>query len=139
MDQSHALAMSELEKVCFSMPWPLNQCRDALGQKSFAAFGMWRQDCLLAYISFYHAGDELEILNLAVLPEERRRGYAQRILNLVLQAGRKMGMQKVLLEVREGNLAARSLYEKCGFGQCGIRRGYYTDTGEDAIIYMRIL
>lgn len=136
---SHAGSMSELEKACFSMPWSFKQCAGALAQKSFAAFGLWRGNALLAYISFYHAGNELEILNLAVLPAERRQGFARRILLLALQVGHKMGMQKVLLEVRESNVAARALYEDCGFQKCGRRPHYYTDCGEDALIYGREL
>lgn len=117
------------------MPWTLQQCRGALAQDNFAAFGLWQGKALLAYISFFHGADEMEILNLAVHPFVRRRGHGQHLLYLLLQAGRKMGMQKVVLEVRENNLAAISLYEKTGFVMSGLRKRYYTDTGENALIY----
>lgn len=93
-------------------------------------------DELTAYLSFYHAADEMEIVNLAVLPAHRRKGLAKRLLGIVLQASRKMGIQKVLLEVRATNFAAISLYEQCGFRQNGARSAYYPDTGEDALIYV---
>lgn len=94
---------------------------------------------LLAYTSVYHTLDELEILNLAVRPEERRKGFGRRILGMALQVARKMGMQKVLLEVRVGNHAAIGLYQDSGFRQVGVRPCYYTDTGEDALIYVCLL
>lgn len=134
-----ARAMSSLERLCFSLPWNLAQCEGAFTQKAFAAFGLWRGKNLVAYISFYHQCQELEILNLAVDPRERRKGYGKRILGLLLQAAAKMGMQKVALEVREQNAPAISLYEKYGFHQCGIRPKYYPDSGENALIYCRIL
>ena len=99
------------------------------------AFGLLREEELVAYISFYHIGDEVEILNLAVLPTERRSGHGRRILQLVLQAAAKMGIQNVLLEVRTGNLPAVALYESCGFRRLGVRSRYYPDTNEDALIY----
>lgn len=136
---SDAEAMQEMESICFSMPWNLSQCKGALAQDNFAAFGLWLGKALVAYISFFHSAKEMEILNLAVHPLARRKGHGQRLLHLLLQAGHKMGMQKVVLEVRENNLAAIALYEKSGFKMSGLRKRYYTDTGEDALIYIRDL
>lgn len=126
------------------MPWSEAQCRAAFAQPAFAAFGLYDGPRLVAYISLYHAGaaagasyapsGELEILNLAVEPTARRRGCGRRLLLLALQAGRKMGMQKAILEVREGNGAAIALYRGGGFVQVGRRRRYYADTGEDALV-----
>lgn len=104
-------------------------------QRNFAAFGLWQDELLLAYISFFRSPEEIEILNLAVHPRGRRRGYASHMLHLLLQAGRKMGMQKAVLEVREKNIAAIALYEKAGFYMAGLRKRYYSDTGENAMIY----
>lgn len=147
LDVKSAHAVWELERSCFSLPWSEEQCRAALAQPAFAAFGLWRGARLLAYISLYQAGanldlapgGELEILNLAVAPAMRRQGCGRRLLCLALQAGRKMGMQKAILEVREGNLPALALYRESGFIQCGRRRRYYADTGEDALVLERPL
>lgn len=128
--------MHALERRCFSLPWSEAQCRAAFAQPAFAAYGLFRGVELLAYISVYHALDELEILNLAVTPEERRKGFGRRILSAALQVARKMGMEKALLEVRVGNHAAIALYRGCGFRQTGVRPRYYTDSGEDALIYV---
>lgn len=149
LDAGNAHAMWELESICFSLPWSEEQCRAAFGQPAFAAFGLWVGRELLAYVSLYHAGGwqgaadvsdgELEILNLAVAPAMRRQGLGRRLLSLALQAGCKMGMQKAILEVREGNRAALALYRACGFIQSGRRRRYYADTGEDALVLERPL
>ena len=132
----HAAAMYEIERQCFPLPWSEEQCAAAFGQKAFSALGMFRHEALIGYISVYHTLDELEILNLAVLPHERRRGYGRRLLGVVLRLARKMAISKILLEVRVGNKPAIGLYESCGFKQAGVRKKYYTDTGEDALIYL---
>ena len=132
----HAAAMYEIERQCFPLPWSQEQCAAAFGQKAFAALGLFRHEALIGYISVYHTLDELEILNLAVLPQERRRGYGRRILGMVLRLARKMAINKILLEVRVGNKPSICLYESCGFKREGVRKKYYTDTGEDALIYL---
>lgn len=149
LDAGCARAMWELERRCFSLPWSEEQCRAAFAQSAFAAFGLYRDGLLVAYISLYHVGPpataayapcgELEILNLAVEPASRRQGCGRRLLWLALQVGRKMGMQKAILEVREGNCAALALYRGSGFVQSGRRRRYYADTGEDALVLERPL
>lgn len=133
----HAAAMYEIERQCFPLPWSEEQCAAAFGQKAFVALGIFRHEALIGYISVYHTQDELEILNLAVLPGERRRGHGRRILGVVLRLARKMAINKILLEVRVGNKPAICLYESCGFTRVGVRKKYYTDTGEDALIYLR--
>lgn len=104
-------------------------------QPFFAAFGLVLGTRLVAYISVYHTLNELEILNLAVAPEERRRGFGRRTLDMALQVARKMGIERAVLEVRAGNNPAISLYQSCGFVMEAVRPYYYSDTGEDALIY----
>ena len=103
--------------------------------RAFAARGLWTGRTLCGYISVYHTADELEILNLAVSPDLRRRGLGRRLLRTALRLAAKGGIMNVLLEVRAGNAPAVSLYESCGFQRVGLRKGYYVDTGEDAHVY----
>lgn len=117
------------------MAWSLKQCQSALAQTHFAAFGLWQGDDLLAYISFYHIAGEVEIANLAVASSMRQRGIGRHLLLLALHTAHKMGMQRAVLEVRKGNLVARKLYESAGFALQGVRKGYFTDNGEDALVY----
>ena len=127
--------MATLERRCFSLPWSEEQCRAAFAQRAFAALGLWTGRTLCGYISVYHTADELEILNLAVSPDLRRRGLGRRLLRTALRLAAKGGIMKVLLEVRAGNAPAVSLNESCGFQRVGLRKGYYVDTGEDAHVY----
>jgi ribosomal-protein-alanine N-acetyltransferase len=136
LDKNHAKAVHALEQSCFSMPWSEEQCRGAFTQPFFAAFGLMRGTRLLAYVSVYHTADELEILNLAVNPSERRQGLGRRILDMALRVARKMGIEKVMLDVRAGNYPAVSLYQSCGFVRVAVRSHYYSDTGEDALTYV---
>lgn len=136
LGQEHVPAVLELERLCFSHPWSREQFDLAFGQRIFHVFGLREPDSgrLLAYLAFYHAVDQMEILNLAVRPELRRQGLGARLLGLVLQIGRKMGIHKAYLEVRRTNRAARALYAGFGFARVGVREGYYPDTGEDALV-----
>ena len=130
-----AAAMQALEAACFSLPWSREQCRAAFDQQAFVAYGLEEAGVLQGYISLYRAADELEVLNLAVLPAVRRRGLGERLLRTALQEAEKTGINRALLEVRTGNAPAIALYEKCGFVRVGKRPRYYADTGEDALIY----
>ncbi len=130
-----AKEMYLLESQCFSLPWSEAQCRQAFGQAAFAAFGLWLKTQLVAYISIYHIHDDFEILNIAVHPDERGKGYGRRVLQMALQIALKMGMKSVVLEVRRSNYIAISLYESSGFTLTGTRSRYYPDNNEDALIF----
>jgi ribosomal-protein-alanine N-acetyltransferase len=78
--------------------------------------------------------DELHINTMAVAPERRRGGLGRLLLAAVLEAGRAEGARRATLEVRATNAAARALYAQFGFEQVGVRRGYYTQPPEDALL-----
>jgi ribosomal-protein-alanine N-acetyltransferase len=137
-------ALAALESLCFTLPWSKEQLAGHLALPNFAAFGLRvppgqssgvQGDApLVAYLSFYHNPDELEILNLAVAPAWRCRGCGVRLLRLVLRTAANMGTKRAVLEVRSGNIAALTLYKGQGFTQVGRRPGYYHDSGEDALV-----
>jgi ribosomal-protein-alanine N-acetyltransferase len=144
LDRNELDDLAALEKLCFPLPWSREQLAGAFGLPNFAAFGLrapLREGAgtagkarLAAYISFYHNQDELEILNLAVAPEWRCRGCGARLLRLALGMAANMGIGRAVLEVRSDNAAALALYKGQGFAQIGRRRGYYGDSGEDALV-----
>jgi len=133
-------AVAELEALCFSTPWKEEQLCAALSSPYFIVYGLKRQDRLLSYVSLGYTPGEIEILNLATHPETRRQGLARSLLSEVLE--KAMGQMpldedgRAVLEVRESNVAARSLYESLGFSIEGRRKAYYQDTGEDALIML---
>lgn len=94
---------------------------------------------LAAFCAFRVAAPELEILQLGTAPEARRRGLARGLLERVLEAGLASGAPEAWLEVRSANVAARALYAGAGFAEAGLRRGYYHDPADDAIVLRRVV
>lgn len=88
----------------------------------------------LGFALVWRAADELELLDLAVDPAVRRQGIARLLLRTLTEAGRAAGAAFVLLEVRQSNRAALALYESFGFSRTDVRRAYYSDNGEDAVV-----
>lgn len=127
-------ALVALEKLCFSVPWSAKQYETVLGNEPFHLFGIREGAGLVGYLTLYAAAWEMEILNIATHPDHRRRGHAQRMLAHVLHLCREMGIKRGYLEVRRSNIPAQSLYRSFGFEEVGVRRRYYPDNREDAII-----
>lgn len=93
----------------------------------------------VAFLIARTAADEMEILNLAVDPAQRRCGVGSGLLDAALTYGRLAGSRRVFLEVRESNLAARRFYQKHGFTVLGERPGYYGDPTENALLMAVVL
>ena len=89
---------------------------------------------IVGFCAVWVVFDELHVNSLAILPEWRGRGLASGLLAFVLDASRAEGARRATLEVRASNTPARALYERFGFTQAGLRRGYYTNPPEDALI-----
>jgi ribosomal-protein-alanine N-acetyltransferase len=87
----------------------------------------------LAFLLAWSVADELHLLDMATHPEHRRRGHGRRLLVALVALAQREHKRLVLLEVRTQNAAAIALYESMGFYATGVRRGYYSDTGEDAL------
>ena len=89
---------------------------------------------VVGFVAFWRVADEMHINNLAVHPEWRGRGYGQWMLARVLEAAWAMGIRQATLEVRQSNAAACRLYQRAGFRQVGLRRAYYSQPVEDALV-----
>jgi ribosomal-protein-alanine N-acetyltransferase len=89
---------------------------------------------VVGFCNYWLVGDEVQLLNLATDPEWRRRGVASRLLDRLLAFARDRACTLVTLEVRASNDAARALYTRRGFRDVGVRKRYYPDTGEDALL-----
>lgn len=138
MTAGDASALAELESCCFALPWTQEAFAEALTGLTFSAFGIRDEAAggLAAYIGVYHTPDEVEILNIAVRADRRRRGYGRLLMAAALRDAAETGILRAVLEVRTSNAPAIALYESFGFEKAGRRRGYYHDTGEDALIYV---
>lgn len=95
-------------------------------------------DCpVAAFCAFWRVADQLHINNLAVRPESRGQGLATHLLAAVMAESARMGVASATLEVRRSNLPALRLYAKAGFVEAGVRRNYYTQPVEDALVLVR--
>lgn len=90
---------------------------------------------IVGYVLFWLVYDELHLMNLVVDPAWRRRGIGEKLLRFALETGERRAVRTATLEVRASNLSAQSLYKKLGFYQDGIRRSYYREPKEDALLF----
>lgn len=146
MERSDLGGVASLEAACFPVPWSPALFREALEdprhRSTIARLGRTTVGYLVAWFAPSEPGrdsEEVHVLNLAVDPGRRRRGIARRLLVDLLEEARARGVRSVTLEVRPSNAAALGLYRGLGFVRCGVRRGYYSDTHEDAWIFTRPL
>ena len=137
--------LAALERACFTQPWSEAQlaaelrAKGALGLIAGASPGATDEDQdggAAGYALFRHVAGEAELLRLAVLPAQRRRGLAQRLLCAGLRELRAAECTAAFLEVSEANEAAVALYEREGWRRDGRRPGYYPD-GSAALLYRR--
>ena len=129
-----------IERASFSMPWSRGAFLYEIEQNQVARCWVGREDGrVVGYICLWEVVDELHVTNVAVHPDARRRGFARALLESVFAHARVAGSRIVLLEVRPSNTEAIPLYESFSFRVVGRRRGYYYDTGEDALVMEALL
>lgn len=125
-------AISDIEKSSFSTPWSENAIRESMDAGT--AFYVARfKNKIVGYMGLSKIAGEGYVTNIAVLPEYRRLGIGKKILHYVIDNS-KAELEFISLEVRVSNNAAISLYEKFDFQRVGLRKRFYTDPTEDAII-----
>lgn len=127
-------ALAGIERACFSDPWSAAGLLETVQTETTDVFVALKSGTAVGYAMARSAGLEGEILNLAVLPADRKRGVGQALLEAVLQPMAKRGVREAYLEVRESNADAIGLYRRNGFRPVGIRAGYYRNPGEDALV-----
>lgn len=132
-------AVAEMEQQIFSDSWSEKSVLETVQQKQFVCFAAEKAGHLLGYLLAYHAADEAEIARIAVQKEARRQGAAGKLMQALEHYCEEHKMEKLLLDVRESNEAARSFYTKNGFVEDGIRQGFYVNPSEDAVLMSRQL
>lgn len=127
-------AVAALEAECNAQPWSREALKSyvstAVGVVAVAEDGR----AVVGYVLASVVRDEAEILILGVASTARRQGVAAALLKEAFARLRAAGARAVFLEVRQGNKPAIGLYRGFGFGEAGVRKGYYADTGEDAVL-----
>ena len=139
MDLSHVHAVAHLEQVCFHDPWSLNAITTEVSNPLSLWIVALDEDRVVGYIGSQSVIDQADMMNIAVDPDYRRRGIAERLVAELETELKDRGVKGLLLEVRVSNDPARRLYEKLGFIAVGRRPGYYSRPKEDALIMRKEL
>lgn len=132
--------MYEIETRCFLSPWEKADIRDNLTKNNGVArfLGSFENEKLIGWSCVFLLGEEAHLASVAILPEYRGRGLGKELTNAICDLSAQEGTQYVQLECRRSNTVAQEMYKKLGFFKFSIRKGYYTDTGEDALLYARL-
>ena len=130
-------AIERIEKVSYPAPWSRSMFSGELGKPGTVGLGAVTDGRLVGYVIISRYVDAWHVMNVAVDPDYRRRGIARRLLTRLFADTRANAHRGYTLEVRVSNTDAIRLYETLGFRPRGLRRGYYTDNREDAVIMWR--
>ena len=132
-------AIETIERASYPTPWSRSMFAGELAKPSSISIGAFEPNTrkLLGFLIISRYVDAWHVMNLAVAPEHRRRGIATSLLEQLFEITAGEGRRGYTLEVRVSNEVAIRLYEQVGFRARGIRRGYYTDNREDALIMWR--
>jgi ribosomal-protein-alanine N-acetyltransferase len=130
-------AIEQIEKRAYPTPWSRSMFASELAKPSSICLGSFDDERLAGYLIVSRYVDAWHVMNVAVDPDYRRRGIARTLLEELFGLTQDDGRRGYTLEVRVSNAGAIALYERLGFRSSGIRRGYYTDNREDALIMWR--
>jgi ribosomal-protein-alanine N-acetyltransferase len=130
-------AIEEIERTSYPTPWSRSMFAGELAKPSSICLGAFDGERLIGYLIVSRYVDAWHVMNVAVAVDRRRRGIASDLLGALFERTREDGRRGYTLEVRVSNAGAISLYERLGFERRGVRRGYYTDNREDALIMWR--
>jgi len=128
-------AILEIERVSFGTPWSLESFKAELKDNEYARYlCLELEGQVIGYMGLWFILDEGHITNIAITPNHRGQHWGGFLMRSVMKKMVDQGMERMTLEVRVSNNQAQSLYKRLGFTSAGVRKGYYADNGEDAII-----
>ena len=127
-------AIAKLETLCFSSPWSETALTDTMHSPHAKLFCADIDNTVIAYGGVYLLGEDADITNIATHPDMRRRGAAAAVLEALRTYAKEHGASALHLEVRASNTGAITLYETRGFQTDGIRKNYYKNPTEHAIL-----
>ena len=132
-------AIERIERESYPTPWSRSMFASELAKPGSLSLGAFDPDTagLVGYLIISRYVDAWHVMNVAVAPTHRRRGIARVLLDRLFEVTAKDERRGYTLEVRVSNEGAIKLYEALGFKARGVRRGYYTDNREDALIMWR--
>ena len=134
MERADINRVHEIECTCFRSPWSKLALAGELRNDVAHYLVMEADGVICGYGGMWVLFEEAHVTNVAVMPDYRGQGRGRRLMLAMMRHAVKRGAEKMTLEVREGNTVAQRLYATLGFKQNGFRKGYYSDTGEGALI-----
>ena len=134
MTHSHVPQIAELEKLCFSDPWSQNSIASEIGNRLSCWLVALDADTVIGYVGSQTVLGETDMMNIAVHPDHRNRGIAVALIKSLIQRLEEQGSHSLMLEVRASNTPAKNLYAQMGFEAVGVRKNYYRNPKEDALI-----
>ncbi len=139
LDARYKDSMLRIEKEAFSDPWSESNFSTALSNPVVHFIGVFTDEMLCGFSCVSRVETEAELLNIAILKEYRKKGIGGILLAGTMNFLKDSGAESIFLEVRESNIAARSLYTKHGFNILGKRKRYYSNPNEDAVLMQKKL
>ena len=137
MTLADAEAVHAIEVETFPEPWSLQSFQEEMTRNACARYIVAEEDgAVLGYAGAWLILDEGHITNVAVTKSRRGEGIGEALMRALMQYAANLGVQYMTLEVRKTNLIAQALYRKLHFIQLGVRKRYYEDNGEDALLYV---
>jgi [ribosomal protein S18]-alanine N-acetyltransferase len=130
-------AIEKIERSAYPTPWSRSMFAGELAKPSSVCLGAFAEQRLVGYLIVSRYVDAWHVMNVAVAPPDRRNGIASALLGELFELTREDDRRGYTLEVRVSNTGAIALYQRLGFETRGVRRGYYTDNREDALIMWR--
>ena len=135
MRRRHLRSVLRIEALVYPRPWSLSLFMSELALRSTRAYWVARVDgAVVGYCGLMVTGEDGHVTTLAVDPAMHRRGIGTRLLLALTGEAIRRGVTGLTLEVRMGNKPAQELYRKFGFRPAGVRRNYYVETNEDALV-----
>ena len=124
-----------LDVLCFPSPWSKATYLSELARGRGAYYLVAEQDGkVVGYAGSWIVGKEMHITTIGVDPDCRRTGMGEKLMVAFVREAQRRNLEEITLEYSVSNAAAEALYEKFGFAREGLRKGYYQDTGEDAVV-----
>lgn len=129
-------AVHAIEEVVFPTPWTLNSFYQEMTSNTQAYYYVAEDENqkIIGFCGMWIVFDDSQITNVAVLPEGRGKGVGESLMRHAIALSKDKKVAVMSLEVRVTNIVAQNLYRKLGFSDGGIRKGYYTDNQEDALV-----
>ena len=134
MNASHVAQVAALEALCFADPWSEKSIASELSNHLALWYVALDGDTVVGYVGSQTCGPETDMMNIAIHPDYRRRSIAHSLIECLILELKNRGSSSLTLEVRASNAPAVTLYEKLGFEQIGLRKNYYRNPKEDALI-----